>query len=499
MTGAFTVPDDDATLHIKAAYDAVDYDAQAYPASHPDRLATIATLLGVDPPALPTCRVLEIGCADGSNIIPIAAAWPGATFVGCDLAPRPLEHGRQLAQDLGLANVTLLHADMRALPASLGSFDYIIAQGFYSWVPPDVRDALLALISARLSPTGVAFVSYNALPGSRIRQIAWDALHFHTDHIADHREKLAAARALLRVLAEPQQTHWKPDGELRSRFAELLSRNDSALLHDDLAQPNDAFYFREFEAHARRHDLIYLGDAEPHLMGSGGMSPAMQHLAAHYDRISAEQYFDFARLRRFRRSLLTKAPSASGFQWVTNRIAGMQVVAAPSLVRLMAEVEQQGKSRASLLANRGDPLAQQLLLWLADLAPRTVSVADVAAWRARQAPGNTTPIDALLAEVYLGSVVDLYLQPGAITTDVSERPVASPVARAMARTRTRVVNVRHEMVHLDDEIALRLLTLLDGTRNRTMLQEALGPSHHGGAERLEALLRFFGKVALLIG
>ena len=126
------------------------------------------------------------------------------------------------------------------------------------------------------------------------------------------------------MLAEPQQTHWKPDGELRSRFAELLSRNDSALLHDDLAQPNDAFYFREFEAHASRHDLIYLGDAEPHLMGSGGMSPAMQHLAAHYDRISAEQYFDFARLRRFRRSLLTKAPSASGFQWVTNRIAGMQ-------------------------------------------------------------------------------------------------------------------------------------------------------------------------------
>ena len=66
----------------------------------------------------------------------------------------------------------------------------------------------------------------------------------------------------------------------------------------------------------------------------------------------------------------------------------MQVVAAPSLVRLMAEVEQQGKSRASLLANRGDPLAQQLLQWLAELAPRTVSVADVAAWRARQAPGN---------------------------------------------------------------------------------------------------------------
>jgi hypothetical protein len=32
-----------------------------------------------------------------------------------------------------------------------------------------------------------------------------------------------------------------------------------------------------------------------------------------------------------------------------------------------------------------------------------------------------------------------------------------------------------------------------------MLHEALGPNFHGGTERLEAPLRFFGKVALLIG
>ena len=60
MTGTFTIPDDDATLRIKIAYDAVDYESQAYATSHPDRLATLATLLGVDPPALSTCRVLEV-------------------------------------------------------------------------------------------------------------------------------------------------------------------------------------------------------------------------------------------------------------------------------------------------------------------------------------------------------------------------------------------------------------------------------------------------------
>jgi hypothetical protein len=118
------------------------------------------------------------------------------------------------------------------------------------------------------------------------------------------------------------------------------------------------------------------------------LSPVIKQLAAQYDRITAEQYLDFARLCRFRQSLLTKAPSASAFQFVKSRVAGMHVVAAPSLIRLMAEALQQGKSRASLLSNRGEPLAQQLLLWLADLAPRAVSFADVVAWRGAARAGQ---------------------------------------------------------------------------------------------------------------
>ncbi len=490
--------DDDATLRIKAAYDAVDYDCSAYPASHPDRLATVATLLGVDPPALSTCRVLEIGCADGTNIIPIAAAWPNAIVVGCDLAPRPIEHGRRLAQDLGLRNLTLLQTDVRAVPDDLGSFDYIIAHGFYSWVPPDVRDALMALISARLSPAGVAYVSYNALPGGRIRQIAWDALHFHTDRIADSKAKLLASRTLLSLLAGSQQAHWKLDGPLRAEFAELATRSDSALLHDDLAVPNDALYFSEFEAHARRHGLTFLGEAEAFSMGGAGLAPEMIRLVAQYDRVTREQYLDFARMRRFRQTLLTKAPSVSNYRFVTNRVAGMRVAVASSLIMAMSEAERQGQTRASALGN-GEPLVQELLLWLAELAPRNVSVAEIAAWRTRQASASDRPIEALLAEAYIGGVVELFLQPAALTTSASERPVASPVARAMAKTRARVVNLRHEMVNLSDPFAHRVVPLLDGTRDRRVLLEALGTEYDRGRDGLEAMLRFFGKVSLLTG
>ena len=61
--------------------------------------------------------------------------------MGCDLAGRPIAAGRRIAAALGLSNLTLVHADMRALPAALGEFDYVIAHGVYSWVPANVRRA----------------------------------------------------------------------------------------------------------------------------------------------------------------------------------------------------------------------------------------------------------------------------------------------------------------------------------------------------------------------
>jgi SAM-dependent methyltransferase len=497
MKARMNAPEDDATQRIRASYDAIDYDCSAYPATHPDRLFTTATLLGLDPPALASCRVLEIGCGDGSNLIPMAAGMPGASFVGCDLAPRAVATGQRIVQELGLGNIRILQADMRALPAEFGEFDYIIAHGFYSWVPPEVREALMALIAQRLAPNGIAFISYNAMPGGRIRQIAWDALHFHVDRIAAPKDKLAAARTLLAALGEPQMSQWHGDGAQRAEFADLAKRGESALWHDDLSRPNDAFYFHEFVAHAQRHGLTYVSESEVRFMGSTGLAPAMRQLIANEpDRIMREQYLDFARFRRFRQSLLTKATSASNWALMTARIADFQVAAAATLVRAMAEAEAQGKPRESALRD-GEPLLHRLLLWLAERAPRTVSVAEIAAWRNAVAPTDPRHVTALLADLYLGGVVDLYQQPAPLVTEPSAKPVASALARKMARSRKRVVNLRHEMVNLSDPFAHQLVMLLDGTRDRNLLFDAMGPQFNRGRDGLEAMLRFCGKVSLL--
>src|SRR5262245_55593060 len=97
----------------QTSYDLVPYLSTPYPQSHPDRLATIAALAGLRPVPVVSSRVLELGCAAGGNLIPMAVALPGASFVGIDLSSKQVEEGRKIVADLGLKNIELQHKDIK--------------------------------------------------------------------------------------------------------------------------------------------------------------------------------------------------------------------------------------------------------------------------------------------------------------------------------------------------------------------------------------------------
>ena len=127
-------------------YDEVRYSNFPYAQTHPDRLATVAILHGLEPPDPFRARVLEIGCGAGGNLMAMAAATPGIRAVGVDLAAVAIEDGRKVAAAVGLDNVDLQQGDVRALTdGHLGEFDYVVAHGVYGWVPADAREALLAI------------------------------------------------------------------------------------------------------------------------------------------------------------------------------------------------------------------------------------------------------------------------------------------------------------------------------------------------------------------
>src|SRR5277367_5351155 len=107
-------------------YDRVSYPTSAHTSTHPDRLAIMAKLFGMTPTPIERCRVLELGCNDGWNLIPMAFGLPESEFIGVDLAAQPIARGRAAIGALKLANIRLEQADLLEFPAAFGEFDYIV-------------------------------------------------------------------------------------------------------------------------------------------------------------------------------------------------------------------------------------------------------------------------------------------------------------------------------------------------------------------------------------
>jgi SAM-dependent methyltransferase len=232
----------------------------------------------------------------------MAYSLPESRFLGIDLASEPIAAGQESIDALELGNIKLLAGDLRDLGADYDEFDYIIAQGLYSWVPPDVRDSLMALCRERLTPQGVAFISYNVYPGRHVRQMLREMMLYHTRHATGPVERVREARWFVEFLQNGGLLSQKWQTFLDHELDFLKTRPDDALYHDDLADYNDSVYFRDFAAHAGRHRLQYLGEADPMEMFDHGNRLAWLQ----DDVLEREQYLDFLRLRRYRKTLVCR-------------------------------------------------------------------------------------------------------------------------------------------------------------------------------------------------
>ena len=123
----------DDQARAQARYDALPYPARAVAAAAPDHLAVLGRLFGLTPAAVGRCRVLELGCADGANLLPIALAHPESTCVGIDVSGVQIADGRAKALALGATNLTLMQSDLRDVSGGLGTFGYILCHGVWSW------------------------------------------------------------------------------------------------------------------------------------------------------------------------------------------------------------------------------------------------------------------------------------------------------------------------------------------------------------------------------
>ena len=291
------------------SYDEVPYDSQAFHETHPDHLATIARLHGLKPVAPSQARVLELGCASGGNLIPMALSLPEARLVGVDLSARQVADGQKVVERLGLKNLDLRAQSLADLDAGLGPFDYIICHGVYSWVPPALRERILEICHRHLSDQGVAFISYNTYPGWHGLQMIREMMLYHTADLAEPGAKVKAVRQFLGGLTANVADPMTPYAQmLRREIEQLLQKTDSYLLHEYLEEENEPVYYHQFLETAARHGLMVLADARPKTSteAAGPAVLAFLESLGGQDVARQEQYMDFLRGRTFRRSLLVK-------------------------------------------------------------------------------------------------------------------------------------------------------------------------------------------------
>ena len=138
----------------------------------------VARLFGLRP-ALPSqANVLELGCASGGNLIPLAARYPDATFLGIDFLTVQVSAAQRQIAALGLTNIRIEQGDITNFSVA-EKLNYIICHGVYSWGPEATRAAILRLCRDGLTNHGVAYISYNTYPGWRLRQVVREAMLFH--------------------------------------------------------------------------------------------------------------------------------------------------------------------------------------------------------------------------------------------------------------------------------------------------------------------------------
>ena len=458
-----------ATDTAPFAYDSVPYPSYCYPQSSPAHLCAQAQLFGLSAPDIDTARVLEIGCASGGNIIPLAARFPKAKFVGIDLSTVQVDLAQQRSQDLGLKNLSLHAESIMDYAFKRGDrFDYIIAHGVYSWVPAPVQTRILEICAQHLSKNGVAFISYNTLPGWNAVKTIRDMMLYHGQNFDDPGRKMVEARNMLQFVADNMKNQSGPYKDtLEAEIKTLQGADENYFYHDHLAAMNDPCYFHEFAAAAAEQGLAYMADSDLPSMFLGNQTEKVSGtLSQINDPVRLEQYLDFVTNRRFRSSLLVRAGTTVDRRLSPERLKNARLI---PQYRFQEPVEgEPDKLELAYLSNAEQKatiqgrLACAAMIEILVALPNRLSVAEVAERVAPKLKDKTTPDDLvpqlgqLFLNFMLSGVFTLSCDDTTAVTDLSEKPTAFPAAMVIGRDLSLLPNLHHEVVRLSDDQRLVL-------------------------------------------
>ena len=291
----------------------IDYIHAFYRDWSPALLSFALTLKGRRPPETlrdGTFTMAELGCGHGLTTAVLAGANPRARFEAMDFNPSHIAGIRRLATDGGLDNAVFREesfADHARRDAP--ELDVAALHGVWSWVSAENRAVLVDVLRRRLRPGGVAFVSYNALPGTLAHMPLRRIL---VEHCADRSGPLPArieqAVAFASRLAALNSGWFAGADGVPERIESLRHKSPNYIAHEYLNGDWTAFYHADVVRELAAAKLDFAGAAVPmEQVDELTLSPAAQALAAEaQDPAYAETLRDILANRSFRRDLFVK-------------------------------------------------------------------------------------------------------------------------------------------------------------------------------------------------
>jgi SAM-dependent methyltransferase len=275
----------------------------------------VAALSGNEPrPVDRPFRYLELGCGFGHSVLVNAGAFPHGEFHACDVNPEFVDAVRYRAAELEIGNLELHRSSFEELvSADLPRFDFIALHGVYSWVGPEARGAVRAIVDELLEPGGLLYVSYNCWPGWALevplRRLLVELTATGRGNTGERAEQ---ALGPLSALSHGKLRYFTAHPGAVSAVESYVDGPTGYLVHELLNEAWEPFYSIDVADELAEIGLTLAGSAtlaDNHdaLVVHGAAADAVRHLPTPRSRQMA---MDFAANRRFRRDVFVRAAGA---------------------------------------------------------------------------------------------------------------------------------------------------------------------------------------------
>jgi SAM-dependent methyltransferase len=294
----------------------IGYTAGFYRETAPGHLAFAALCLGRSPGrALQPRKVLELGFGQGFGLALLAAANPEIEFEGYDFNPEHVANARKLIDAAGITNVRVEEISFEDAAARGGAndIDLVLAHGIFTWVSRRTQDAIVDILRRRLQPDGLAYVSYNCMPGwapvAPIRQFMREVKRRNAGN-SDW--QLSLALDLLIKLKNANAAFFVANPGAAQELDRMLTMDRTYLAHEYLDENWELLQFSEAAARLGEAKLTFIASASLNENIDAFMvQPELQPLLAQTsDTMLRETLRDFTSNRRFRRDIYARGSAA---------------------------------------------------------------------------------------------------------------------------------------------------------------------------------------------